>query len=116
MAMTKEEQKAAAARIMAKHPLTEEERQTYEMLKKRPEDYRPPDPETGERVCGICGEKFKTKAAKGEDREISALEQFSEHQRKHNASPAQWTEAHKRIEASKERQKEREKSENTGRG
>jgi hypothetical protein len=98
MAMTKAEQKAAAARIMAKMgPMSEEEKSTYEMLSKRPEDYVVPGQEG--RVCGICGKEIQG------DEEKTTLEKFADHQSFHNPSPAQWAEAHKKIEAGKERAK-----------
>jgi hypothetical protein len=105
MAMTKEEQRAAARRILEKEPLTEEEQRTYELLKKSPEDYRVPG---SVRTCGVCGEKFEDVVdAKGNVTNPS-LAQFSDHQAFHNPSPAQWAEAHKRIEAGKERAKKTE--------
>lgn len=97
MAMTKEQQKAAVERILAKEPMTEEEKRVAEMLKKRPEDYMPPDPVSWGRECGMCGKRFKNKMEEG--KEITALDQFSEHMREHNPSPAQWTEAHQKIQA-----------------
>lgn len=100
--MTKEQQREAARRIMAKSPMTEEERETYEMLVKSPEDYRAP---TDKRVCGICGAEFRDKLnAKGEV-EIPMLEAFSDHQAEHNPTPDQWGTAHERIQAGKERAK-----------
>lgn len=106
MAMTKEEQKAAAKRIMEKYPMTEEEREIYERLIKKPKDYQPPL--DGVRVCGTCGAEFQDiKNGKGEVIE-TGLQQFSDHQASHNASPAQWTEAYNRIQAGKERAKGRE--------
>lgn len=105
MALSKEEQKAASDRIMAKEPLTAEERQLYEILTRTPEQYLPPDPETGERVCGICGEVFNRIPGTKESPEIPALEQFSDHQAEHSPSAGQWVEAHRRIQAGKERQK-----------
>jgi hypothetical protein len=99
MAMSKEEQKAASDRILAKEPLTAEERRTFEMLTRRPEDYRVP----GEvRECGVCGAKFETILATKESPEVTALQQFSDHLAFHNPSPAHWAEAHKRIQAGKE--------------
>ena len=57
MAMSREDQKAASDRIMAKlGPLTGVELETYEMLMKRPEDYLPP---REKRVCGRCGAGFR---------------------------------------------------------
>jgi hypothetical protein len=100
MAMTKAEQKAASDRIMAKlGPLNEEERQTYEMLMKRPEDYQPP---REKRVCGRCGAEFRDEVNQKGEVVVSALEKFSDHQAEHNPSPAQWAEAHRRISAAKQ--------------
>jgi len=100
MAMTKAEQKAASDRIMAKlGPLTEEEQEIYERSIKRPEDYIVPTAES--RVCGYCGAKFDDLPGK------PALEQFSNHQASHNPSPAQWTEAHNRIQKGRESAKGR---------
>ena len=103
MAMSKEEQRAAAERILAKEPMTDEEMRVYEQLVKRPEDYRPPDPQTGERVCGLCGEVFETTNEGG--MEVTALQKFSDHQTEHQPSPGQWAEAHRRTQrAPKERE------------
>jgi hypothetical protein len=107
MAMTKEEQKAAARRIMEKYPMTEEERVIYEQLIKKPEDYRAPTPE-GLRVCGICGAEFQdVRDAKGVV-VTPALGQFADHQASHNPSPAAWTEAYNRIQSSKAKAKKEE--------
>lgn len=97
MAMTKEEQRRAAERILAKHPLTAEERAVAEMLKRNPEEYRPPRVES--RVCALCGARFEG------DKELTAMQKFADHQAEHNPSPAQWAEAHKRIQAGKEKAK-----------
>jgi hypothetical protein len=99
MAMSKEEQKAAAARIVAKSPMTEGERKTYELLTKRPEDYRAPG-ET--RVCGVCGQEFRDEVDQKGNVIVPALEKFSDHQAFHNPSPEQWATAHERIQAGKE--------------
>ena len=107
MAMSKEQQREAARRIIEKEPLTEEEEQIREMLSKTPEQYRVP---TNVRECGNCGAEFQDETdAKGVVVK-SALEQFSDHQSSHNPSPGQWAEAHKRIEAGKEKLKASEKS------
>lgn len=98
MAMSKTEQKAASDRILKKHPLTAEERQRYEMESRSPDDYVGPTDE--KRVCGQCGAEFRDR------KDSPMLEQFSEHQTEHNASPGQWAEAHSRIEAAKNRRKE----------
>lgn len=100
MAMTKEQQKAASDRIMAKlGPLVGEELETYNLLIKRPEDYVPP---SDKRVCGRCGAEFRdTVDAKG-NVVVSMLEKFSDHTAEHNPPPAQWSEANKRIEAQKQ--------------
>lgn len=103
--MSREQQKAAAQRILEKEPLTEQERVTYEILRKNPEDYRLPG-ESGSRVCPVCGAEFETIAGSKERPEVPALEQFSGHMGAHNPSPAEWAEAHKRIGAGKEREKE----------
>jgi hypothetical protein len=103
MAMSREDQKAASDRIMAKFPLTLEEQQTYKMLTMKPEDY----PKSGPvRVCGICGAEFETIPAMKEHLEITVLQQFSDHSATHNPSPAQWTEAHNRIQKWKQQAKE----------
>jgi len=47
------------------------------------------------RVCGECGAEFETNS------ELSAMQQFADHVAVHNPSPAQWAEAHKRIQAAK---------------
>jgi hypothetical protein len=109
MAMTAEQQKAASDRIMRKMgPLDAQEKATYEMLTRRPEDYMPPDPQTGERTCAVCGEVFEnTLSPKGEIL-VAALEKFSDHLTVHNPSPAQWGQAHHLIQRGKERSKGQE--------
>jgi hypothetical protein len=100
MAMSKEEQKAASDRIMKKlGPLEGVELETYEMLVRKPEDYRYPGEK---RVCGRCGAEFTDVGASRDNPARTALEQFSDHQSEHNATPGQWSEAHKRIQAGKE--------------
>jgi hypothetical protein len=94
--MTKEQQSEAARRIMEANPMTDQERQTYELLMRRPEDYLPPDNQTGERVCGVCGEVFQ------HSKDKAALDLFADHQTEHNPSPAQWGEAHRRIQIGKD--------------
>lgn len=107
MAMTKEQQAEAARRILEKEPLTEEEGQVAELLKRVPGMYTPPTRE-GLRVCGICGATFEGEAGTKEKLEVTSLQQFVEHQADHNPSPAQWTEAHNKIQAGKQRQKREE--------
>ena len=53
----------------------------------------------------LCGEVFQGEKGKGE-----LARQYGEHMKRpdHQASPAQWTEAQKRIEAGKERMKSRQ--------
>lgn len=102
MAMTKEQQREAARRILQKEPLTAEEQETFELLKRNPEDYRPPMQEY--RKCERCGAEFRT------DGNLTAMQKFADHQSVHNSSPSQWATAHKRIEAGKEKQKERDKA------
>ena len=99
MAMTKEEQKAASARILAAHPLTEEELQVYAMLTRQPSDYIPP---RENRVCGVCGAEFRA-VPMGKETQLTALEQHSDHMAEHNPTPAQWATAHQRIQMSKDR-------------
>ena len=109
MAMSREEQRESAGRIMGKlGPLSVEEQRTYDLLTRTPEEYIAPDPNTGERVCGICWEVFQTIQATREHPQIPALEQFSDHQTTHNPSPVQWWEAHRRIQEAKESRKGRE--------
>ena len=110
MAMTKEQQKAASDRIMAKlGPLTEEEQVSY-----RRYALKPPYPETGEiRTCGICGAKFATIPAMKDHLEVTVLQQFSDHTAIHNPTPAQWTTAYERIQEGKERLKESTKAQIT---
>lgn len=109
MAMTKEEQKAASDRIMAKlGPMDSYEQQTYELLTRRPEGYMPPEPGNGRRVCGVCGEIFESTLSPRGEVMVAALEKFSDHQTEHNPSPGQWAEAHSRIQQGKEQSKGRE--------
>jgi hypothetical protein len=108
--MTREQQVEAARWIRGKiGPLGAEELATYNMLMRTPEQYRPPDPDSGDRVCGVCGEVFERIQAKGGNLEISALEQFSNHVTQHNPSPAQWLEAHRRIQSGREMSKQQGK-------
>ena len=87
MAMSKEEQEAASDRIMAKlGSLNKEEKEIYDRSVRRIEDYAAP--KDGSRRCNTCGAEFQDLPGK------PALEQFSDHQAKHNPSPAEWTEAH----------------------
>jgi hypothetical protein len=106
MALTKEEQKAASQRIMAKlGPLDAQEQETYDLLTRNPKQYIPPSVETGERTCGVCGKKFQDREARGVQLAMTALDQFADHMTDHNPSPAQWGTAHDRIQAVKERAK-----------
>jgi hypothetical protein len=104
MAMTKAEQKAASDRIMAKSgPLTEEEQIIYRSLSKDPRDY--PVSAAKTHICASCGAKFEEIPETKERARITALEQFSDHVAVHNPSPAQWTEAYRKIEEGRERAK-----------
>lgn len=108
--MTKEEQKAAAGRIMAKlGPLDAQEQQVYDMLVRTPEEYLPPNRETGERVCGVCGEMFEDRKDRTGNILVASLEQFSDHTTSHNPSPVQWGEAHRMIRDGKERSKQEQR-------
>jgi len=98
MAMSREDQKAASDRIMAKYPLTEEELVIYRRLTRKPDDYTGP---AEKRICADCGTVFSDTVNSKGDIQVSALEKFSDHQAEHNPSPAQWSEAHKRIQAAK---------------
>jgi hypothetical protein len=103
MAMSREDQKGPSGRIIAKHPLTEEERRIYERNKRSPDDYVQP---ADTRICAECGARFTdTMNSKGEVL-VSMLEKFSIHQASHNPSPAQWSEAHKRIQDGRASQKD----------
>jgi hypothetical protein len=57
------------------------------------------------RVCKECGVELHEIPKTKDSPAVSELEQFSDHTAIHNPSPAQWAEAHKRIEAGKERAK-----------
>jgi hypothetical protein len=101
--MSKAEQAAAAARILAKEPLTPEEQQVAEFLKKDIESYVPPDA-SGKRVCGKCGAEFEDEFKDGDERkpgQKSAAEQMVTHLAEHNPSAAQWTQAHNLIQKTK---------------
>ena len=102
MAMSKEQQREAARRIIEKEPLTEEEEQIREMLSKTPEQYRVP---TNVRECGMCGAQFRDTVDGKGNVLLTALAKFTDHQAEHNPAPGPWAEAHKRIEAGKERAK-----------
>jgi hypothetical protein len=106
MAMSKSEQKAASDRIMAKlGPMTPEEQATYGLLTKTQDEYIPPDPNSGLRKCVVCsGEFLDDRDGKG-NLVRSALDKYAEHSAIHNPSPGQWGEAHRRIQAGKERSK-----------
>ena len=97
--MSKEQQSAAAKRILEKHPLTEEEKQRYEMATRTPEQYMPPKEK---RVCGMCGAEFRDTVDKNGNVQVSMLEKFSDHQAEHNATAAEWTEAYNKIQALKQ--------------
>jgi len=101
--MSRDQQKAASERIMAKFPLTGEEYVGYQKLTMKPEEYGVP----GEsRVCGDCGALFQDIPGNKETPMVTALQQFADHTAVHNPSPAQWAEAHKRIEFGKASLKE----------
>ena len=100
MSMSQEQQRAAAERILKKHPLTPEETARFKMLTKTPEEYDVPGKE---RVCGNCGAMFEDETDSKGNVKVTALEKFSDHQTEHNATGAQWTEAYNRIQASKQR-------------
>ena len=105
MGMSREEQRAAAERILAKEPLTEEEREWAEFYKRAPGSYVVPTSE-GIRTCGVCGAQFKDKPLKnGNPGEIeSALQQFSDHwAQEHQSTGGQWTEAYQKIQEGKSR-------------
>jgi hypothetical protein len=72
------------------------------------EDYMPPEPGNGRRVCGVCGEIFESTLSPRGEVMVAALEKFSDHQTEHNPSPGQWAEAHSRIQQGKEQSKGRE--------
>jgi len=93
MAMSKQEQKAAAERIMAKSgPLTLEELGIKRQLEVSP-------PYQRYRVCLICDMVF----------EPEEIREHVEHMASHQPSAGQWVEAHRRIEAGKDRAKEKER-------
>jgi hypothetical protein len=91
MAMTREEQRAAAERILAKFPMTEEEKRRQRFLETDPEAY-PKD----KRVCPVCPKEF------GKD----DINEYSEHVARHSPTMGQWKEAHEKIESGKARAKE----------
>jgi hypothetical protein len=100
--MNKADQKAASDRIMAKEPLTAGERQTFNLLAKKPGEYDCPG---DKRVCGVCGAEFRDRVDGKGVVVKSALEKFSDHQAEHNPSPGQWAEAHRLIQLGKESEK-----------
>lgn len=102
MAMTKEEQKAASDRIMAKlGPLTAEEKAIQQGILKDTENY--PKSDRDHRVCWVCGAHFKTVPGTLGTEELSAMQQFADHMGVHNPRPAKWAEAHQRIRAGMEK-------------
>jgi hypothetical protein len=104
--MTKEQQDAAAGRIREKSgELTADEAVTYRLLTMRPENYIPPDPVSGDRVCGVCGEVFENSI------QSPALEKMAEHMTTHNPTGSQWSEAHRRIQKGNDSAKSHEKDE-----
>lgn len=107
MAMSREDQKAASDRIMAKNPLTEDEMRLLKMRTRLPGEYEPPK---GVRVCATCGAEFQDEVDGKGIVLKPALAQFSDHLASHNPSPAQWAEAHSRIEAGKESSKRQDKA------
>ena len=99
MAMTQEQQREAARRILEREPLTPEEMARYKMLVKTPDEYEFPKEK---RTCGWCGATFRdTVDGKGSIQK-TALEKFSDHQLLHNPTPDKWAEAYRRIEKSRE--------------
>ncbi len=98
MAMSKEDQRAD--RIMAKEPLSERERVTYERLRMEPEDY--PIADRDHRICQECGEEFLTTMESKDQEALTAFQQFADHMTKHNPSPAQWAGAHNLIRTQKD--------------
>ena len=94
--MTKEQQKAASDRILAKFPMTESEKRVQRILETSPDEY-PKD----SRICPYCPVVFQR----------HEFEEHAQHLASHGASPAQWAEANKRIEKAKEGAKEAAKAE-----
>lgn len=52
------------------------------------------------RRCRECGEVFETRKF-GDGQQVTALQQFAEHQVQHQPSPGQWTEAYLKIQRRK---------------
>ena len=106
VAMSKEEQREAAKRIMAKlGPLDEVEMEAYKRFTTEPENY--PKADRDFRVCQECGEEFRTVMEKGQEG-LTAMQQFADHTTKHNPLPGKWSEAHQRIRVARENKKQQD--------
>lgn len=102
MGMSKEEQAAAARRILAKDPLTPEEGMWAEFYKLAPGAYTPPT-KAGVRTCGVCRAEFED-IKPGTREEVTALQQFCDHwAEKHQAKAGQWTEVYHKLQEIKSR-------------
>jgi len=93
MAMSKEQQREASKRILAKEPMTEYELKRQRFLEMRPEDY------PKNRVCPDCGAEFEKEDIFG----------HSEHMATHAPTAGQWVGAHQKIEKGKENAKAAER-------
>lgn len=90
MAMSKEEQRESAKRIMEKcGPLTAEEMASYARLSTNPEEY------PSGRVCLDCGEAF----------EKEQIYEHADHMQTHSPTAMQWANAHNQILRSKDKGK-----------
>lgn len=56
------------------------------------------------RECQECGEVFLTDPDSNKEG-LTAMQKFADHSATHGYTPAQWAEAHKRIQAAKEASK-----------
>jgi hypothetical protein len=94
VALTKEQQSEAAARILAKEPMTEQELRRQKFLEMKPEDY------PTNRICPDCSAMFPREQ----------IEEHAAHMATHAPTAGQWVEAHQKIVQGKDSAKAAEKA------
>ena len=75
--MTKEQQREAAKRILAKEPMTEEELAVLAGYEKKPPYTEDLKALAEHRVCQDCGEEFGPKMVEGE--QLTPMQQWADH-------------------------------------